>query len=511
MADDRYAWLDEEAAERLLRGRPGDRPEMPRDGEGAVPDGVSGAGNAQRLAELLGELIPSCPESAEMPGEAAALTAFRETREGRAQTAPVAGGGALGTSVPDIGRRALRRTGRPLRAGFAVALAGCALGGVAVAATTGALTAPFDPPTREPGRSTTAPPLVSEDDGSAPGERDSQDSRGPAGGAPRTGSHDDPASGRPGAGGEDAVDGRGGDADLSWSLDWLLPTLPRTERDRAMVAHLCRAYERELIQTAERRQLAEAAGGSEHISRFCGSRGDGDDGDGRADGGGDGGNGGENDSGSPGSGEDSGRDLPTGPTFPAGGDGDGGLEGGDEVPGGGLEGGDEVPGGGLEGGDEVIDPPGNPQGPNPGPPNAPGNGDPAPGNGDPAPGNGDPAPHNPTPGGPGTGGGPGNGDGGPGDTPGSPGSKPGHPNRGNPGSPGSKPGSPNPGNPAPGSSGGKPGSDHGGEPGSGGGDHPGAASGPEADGVPVIPAQPGPATPATSATEDRSGTARTPA
>ncbi|MCZ7433192.1 hypothetical protein [Streptomyces sp. WMMC1477] len=454
------------------------------------------------------------------------MTAFREAREGRAQAAPVAGGGALGTSVPDIGRRALRRTGRPLRAGFAVALAGCALGGVAVAATTGALTAPFDTPTQEPGRSATAPPLVSEDDGSAPGERDSHDHRGPAGGAPPTDTTGDPEASRPGAGGEDAVEGRGDDTGSYWSFDRLLPTLPRTEQDRALMVHLCRAYERELIQLAERRQLAEAAGGSEYISRFCGSRGDGDG----ENGDGDHGDADEDGSGSP----DAGGELPTDPSFPTGGDGgDGGLEGGDEVPGGGLEGGDEVPGGGLEGGDEVPGggleggdevpgggleggdevpgdgleggdevpdpPPGPPQGPNPGPPHGPG-----------AHGPGDPTPGNPTPGGPGAGGGSGDGDGGPGNAPGNPQPNPDNPNPGTPGSP--TPGTPgNPGGPGPGAHSDKGGTGDGRKPGSGSGGNPGAVSGPGAGVVPVIPAQPGATSPEASATEDRSDVARTPA
>ncbi|MBD0717469.1 hypothetical protein BU196_26770, partial [Streptomyces sp. CBMA370] len=75
MADERYQWLDREAAERLLRGE---------------PVGTAGAherAQAVRLSEALDEArTPAVPpaEDAELPGETAALAAFREVAAARA-------------------------------------------------------------------------------------------------------------------------------------------------------------------------------------------------------------------------------------------------------------------------------------------------------------------------------------------------------------------------------------------------------------------------------------------
>ncbi|MFE6876976.1 hypothetical protein ACFVBK_21035, partial [Streptomyces sp. NPDC057677] len=71
MADERYQWLDQEAAERLLRGEPVD----------AVDDHTRS--RAERLAEALDAArTPTLPPAArtELPGEAAALAAFRAAR-----------------------------------------------------------------------------------------------------------------------------------------------------------------------------------------------------------------------------------------------------------------------------------------------------------------------------------------------------------------------------------------------------------------------------------------------
>ncbi|MFD7342996.1 hypothetical protein ACFV9K_01585, partial [Streptomyces pharetrae] len=72
MADEQYRWLDRETAERLLRGE--------------SPDAVDPAARdqAERLAETLGALsAPPPPTSEELPGEAAALAAFRKVRAER--------------------------------------------------------------------------------------------------------------------------------------------------------------------------------------------------------------------------------------------------------------------------------------------------------------------------------------------------------------------------------------------------------------------------------------------
>ncbi|WP_055493295.1 hypothetical protein [Streptomyces sp. TP-A0356] len=72
MADEQYRWLDRDAAERLLRGEPLD----------AVDDETRA--RAAALAEALAALSATPPPtSAELPGEAAALAAFRAARTSR--------------------------------------------------------------------------------------------------------------------------------------------------------------------------------------------------------------------------------------------------------------------------------------------------------------------------------------------------------------------------------------------------------------------------------------------
>ncbi|MGW2839520.1 hypothetical protein ACWCWD_17160 [Streptomyces sp. NPDC001493] len=151
MADDRDEWLDRDAAEKLLRGEP------------VLPPGVQARSAARSLSDALGAARPGSSADGELPGEEAALAAFRQVGPMRgapgagrhrrpvgpvpeAGTAP--GGGALdpvrlGTPPSPSRRRERPRFGRPVRIGLAASLAGCALGGVAVAAGTGALAGAF--------------------------------------------------------------------------------------------------------------------------------------------------------------------------------------------------------------------------------------------------------------------------------------------------------------------------------------------------------------------------------
>jgi hypothetical protein len=155
MADEQYRWLDRDAAERLLRGEPLE----------AVDAGTRD--QLDRLAEALDSLA-AAPElsSDELPGEAAALAAFRKAREGGdGAPAPLGHRGrvrprahAADAGLVRLGRPAAhgRRTrwGRPTRFGLAAVLAVGMVGGVAVAAGTGVLPTPF---TREhPGPAATA-------------------------------------------------------------------------------------------------------------------------------------------------------------------------------------------------------------------------------------------------------------------------------------------------------------------------------------------------------------------
>ncbi|MGW1462960.1 hypothetical protein ACWCPT_01210 [Streptomyces sp. NPDC002308] len=151
MADDRDEWLDRDAAEKLLRGEP------------VVPPGGQARSAARSLSEVLGAARPGSSADGELPGEEAALSAFRQvgpvrgapgTGRHRRPVGPVPeagttpGGGTLdpvrlGTPPSPSRRRERPRFGRPVRIGLAASLAGCALGGVAVAAGTGALAGAF--------------------------------------------------------------------------------------------------------------------------------------------------------------------------------------------------------------------------------------------------------------------------------------------------------------------------------------------------------------------------------
>ncbi|MGQ4442989.1 hypothetical protein ACN6LI_000397, partial [Streptomyces violaceoruber] len=68
MADEQDKWLDREAVEFLLRGEP------LKGADPAVRD------RAERLVAALGALAPPVPAGEELPGEAAALAAFRKVR-----------------------------------------------------------------------------------------------------------------------------------------------------------------------------------------------------------------------------------------------------------------------------------------------------------------------------------------------------------------------------------------------------------------------------------------------
>ncbi|WP_427166236.1 hypothetical protein ACQF4J_18995 [Streptomyces sp. C1-1] len=161
MADEQYTWLDRATAEALLRG------------ESLEAVDAAARDQAERLAKTLEALTAEPPPTgAELPGEAAALAAFRAAREDapaeRSDAGHRAGAHAsdaglvrIGGPVPD-GRRA--RRGRSARFVLTAVLAAGMVGGVAYAVTSGVLPTPFggDP---GPAASVTAPatpsPLVS--------------------------------------------------------------------------------------------------------------------------------------------------------------------------------------------------------------------------------------------------------------------------------------------------------------------------------------------------------------
>ncbi|MGW2043990.1 hypothetical protein ACWCPF_02235 [Streptomyces sp. NPDC001858] len=179
MADKQDRWLDRETAERLLRGESPDN---------AVAGGPVAREEAERLARTLSALsAPAAeplPADEELPGEAAALAAFRKAQAARTDLAAhpdpapltglpgVMGSGSVGAGAADAGLVRIggrgRETGRcarrsrPARWGLAAALAVGMVGGVAVVAGSGLLPIPFDD--EEPGRpaASVSAPVVTE-------------------------------------------------------------------------------------------------------------------------------------------------------------------------------------------------------------------------------------------------------------------------------------------------------------------------------------------------------------
>ncbi|MGV9630579.1 hypothetical protein ACWDTB_29015, partial [Streptomyces sp. NPDC003487] len=101
MADEQYRWLDRETAERLLRGEPLD----------AVAD--EAREQAERLTRAL-DALSAVPEKAdgELPGEAAALTAFRAARATTPAASPARAGRAADTGLVRFGGAGTARRSR---------------------------------------------------------------------------------------------------------------------------------------------------------------------------------------------------------------------------------------------------------------------------------------------------------------------------------------------------------------------------------------------------------------
>ncbi|MET9957564.1 hypothetical protein ABZ128_00455 [Streptomyces sp. NPDC006326] len=136
MADERNRWLDRAAAERVLRGGP------------LAPVADHDAREAEaRLRDALDSLrVPPARPGEQLPGEAAAVAAFRAARGGTPATAADAAGFDeplvdLGTVLPaPVPVRAFGSgRSRPVRFGLVAALAGVAVGGLAAAAGAGLL------------------------------------------------------------------------------------------------------------------------------------------------------------------------------------------------------------------------------------------------------------------------------------------------------------------------------------------------------------------------------------
>ncbi|MFF5895102.1 hypothetical protein ACFY8O_04145 [Streptomyces argenteolus] len=277
MADEQHQWLDVNAAEMLLRG------------DAVEPVGEDARAEARRLEEALRALRAPEASGAELPGEAAVLAAFREASRGGERSGSVSAAGPVGRqeaphtvrigNAPQVPVRRPRWT-RPVRLGLAVSLAGCALGGVAVAGGTGMLPTPFGghgpaapaasvsaaatpeelgaespggggpsaPPSRVPGVPT--PPVPSETPGGAAGgtaDADGQD------GAGATGRDRD--TGDSGDGTQDGTDGR-------------TPGESAAEV-YARSVRACRGYRNDNLSEEDERRLLELADGERNLDRFC--------------------------------------------------------------------------------------------------------------------------------------------------------------------------------------------------------------------------------------------------
>lgn len=337
MADEQHEWLDKEAAEKMLRREPVD----PSDGRPRH--------EAERLAAALDAVARTArPAAGELPGEAAALAAFRAARGPVPRTAAVsapadrvraartagaadaAESGMLapvhirpagsGTPAGDADSRGPRpmRWSRPIRFGLVASLACCAIGGVAVAAGTGMLPAPFGRHTPAPATSVSAAAspeelgsgLTGDDEASAPppgspgGDAASPDAPGagptagpetgrpdsgdrttgeaPAG-AGTDGAEDNPSDGAgatKGPGGQDG-DGTSGDTGTGDTGD-------KTSAWYAKTLKACRDYRDGKLDDESRSRLEALAKGARNLDRFCdlmldqadGKNGDGNNADG---------------------------------------------------------------------------------------------------------------------------------------------------------------------------------------------------------------------------------------
>ncbi|MFG2996279.1 hypothetical protein [Streptomyces sp. NPDC048340] len=306
MADERNRWLDRAAAERLLRGEP------------AVPGADHDARvRAERLRAALGELAGPPHAGAELPGEAAALAAFRAARgeapAARAAAAAFGSGepvvelsprslaavheaaaasGSASGSASEPGTRRVRRI-RPVRFGLAAALASVAFGGLAAAAGAGLLDG-----TRHDSAGPAPAVSVSSGDSPAPG-----DGEGPyptltpqfRPSEPRVGD----GSATPGAQSTPGADGRttpeagtaigggsggSGGTGTEPSANGAATTGKDTggkehflgggetlkdRETRLRAVNLCEYYRAGRLNDDRREKLARLAGGREQIPRYC--------------------------------------------------------------------------------------------------------------------------------------------------------------------------------------------------------------------------------------------------
>lgn len=262
MADERSAfpgdtprtpgrWLDRETAELLLRG------------ESLEAVDPAARAQAERLARTLGALsVEPSQTKVELPGEEAALAAFRAARTGNDVERSVLGRRGRGPSsdagLVRLGRPAATvpgpRWGRPVRVGLTAALAVGMLGGVAAAVGTGALPTPFyDDPTPASSISAAVTPsdrtLVSPSPSGTGGP-----------GTPTAGGGSDDSSGEAAGSGTNPTTSAGtGDGKSFGSGGWWKG-----------VTSSCRAVrDGKPLAPGRKRTLEGAAGGTSHVWTYC--------------------------------------------------------------------------------------------------------------------------------------------------------------------------------------------------------------------------------------------------
>ncbi|MFG2375849.1 hypothetical protein ACGFY9_30800 [Streptomyces sp. NPDC048504] len=263
MADERSAfpgdtprtpgrWLDRETAELLLRG------------ESLDAVGPAARAQAERLARTLGALsVEPSQTKVELPGEEAALAAFRAARNGndveRAALARRGRGPSSDAGLVRLGRPVVAtvpgpRWGRPVRVGLTAALAVGMLGGVAAAVGTGALPTPFydDPtPASSISAAVTSPDhtLVSPSPSGTGGP-----------GTPTAGGGSDDSSGEAAGSGTNPTPSAGTGDDKSFgSGGWWKG-----------VTSSCRAVrDGKPLAPGRKRTLEDAAGGTSHVWTYC--------------------------------------------------------------------------------------------------------------------------------------------------------------------------------------------------------------------------------------------------
>ncbi|UXY21536.1 hypothetical protein N8I84_24730 [Streptomyces cynarae] len=284
MADEQDRWLDRDAAERLLRGEP------------PAPVDADARARAERLAEALAALTATpSSTSEELPGEEAAVAAFRAVRAARNDNGtvlqpqpaalpqaldfarvggtPTADAGLVRLGRPEAGGRRARRW-RTVRFGLAATVAAGMIGGVAVAAGTGVLPTPFRD---DPGPAASVSPALTSPHPSATGTPGATGTGGLSSATPggTTG-----APGRDGSPSDEALDGSTATGRLG---DAGNRAAGRTGDRWTEVRSSCRDMAGGKLLGPERlRDLADAAGGSGRVKAYCkGVLGGGDEGSGR--------------------------------------------------------------------------------------------------------------------------------------------------------------------------------------------------------------------------------------